>query len=216
MATHSCLENPMDRGAWPAAQSWVQLKPLVTSTHVANEMGEIHFACVSGPCGRRRPPLTAEFRISTLERPAQRTRICNVCSAASDSLPFKERNGRFGGRPFCQRTEGRCSLIFTDSVPLLHSEVQAWPAQRGHFRGSWADFPSHVTTRVLGILEAVYSTAAWRKGKKKQPVPRVESSGDWWRMTSRLPHPLASGSAQSPPGLFAPDISGCIPQICVQ
>ena len=82
--------------------------------------------------------------------------------------------------------------------------------------GSRAGFPSRVTTRVLGILEAVYSTAAWRKGEKKQPVPRVESSGDWWRMTSRLPHPLASGRAQSPPGLFAPHVSGCIPQICVQ
>ena len=35
---HSCLENPMDRGAWQAAvhgvtQSWTQLKRLSTHTH---------------------------------------------------------------------------------------------------------------------------------------------------------------------------------------
>ena len=70
----------------------------------------------------------------------QGTRICNVCSAAGESLPFEERNGCFGARPFCQRTGGRCSLIFTDSVPLLHSEVQAWPGQRGHFRGEFVYF----------------------------------------------------------------------------
>lgn len=78
----------------------------------------------------------------------QGTRICNVCSAASDSLPFEERNGRFGARPFCQRTEGRCSLIFADSVPLLHSEVQAWPAQRGHFRGEFVYFKPRTASWV--------------------------------------------------------------------
>ena len=31
----------MDRGAWLAAQRWVQLKPLGTSTRVANEMGKV-------------------------------------------------------------------------------------------------------------------------------------------------------------------------------
>ena len=36
---YSCLENPMDRGAWRAvvyrvAKSWIQLKQLSTHTHV--------------------------------------------------------------------------------------------------------------------------------------------------------------------------------------
>ena len=78
----------------------------------------------------------------------QGTRICNVCSAAGEGLPFEERNGRFGAQPFCQRTGGRCSLIFTDSVPLLHSEVQAWPAQRGHFRGEFVYFKPRTASWV--------------------------------------------------------------------
>lgn len=61
--------------------------------------------------------------------------------------------------------------------------------------GSRAGFPFSCDNPGVGYSEVAYSTAAWRKAEKKQLVPSMESSGDWWKMTSRLPHPLVSVSA---------------------
>ena len=64
--------------------------------------------------------------------------------------------------------------------------------------GSRAGFPSRVTTQVLGILEVVYTTAAWRKGEKKQPVPL---RGIFWGLVEndlQAPSPLGLWACSEP------------------